>query len=210
MMGPKAYRFLPVALIITIGLHVRLPCPAQNSREPQYVGIPSASMNYFAASQQDSMWCWAASIQMVLNYYRVRIEQQQIVARTYGGHLPNQGADIYAMTANLNNWSIDNLGRYYIVMASVNFGAPTPAFLLAELSQQRPMIIGYRTGPQSSHAVVVTAASYTQSPYGPIIQSVVVRDPWPSPKNVQTRGRVEYPWASLANQINAHWYISVQ
>jgi len=63
------------------------------AQQATYVGIPSNSMNYYAAGQNNSQWCWAASIQMVLNGYGVNINQEQIVARTYGidpyGNLPN-------------------------------------------------------------------------------------------------------------------------
>ena len=179
----------------------------------QYVGIPSAQMDYFTASQKNSQWCWAASIQMVLNYYGIAISQEQIVARTYGtdpfGNLPNWAGSFEAITANLNNWSVDNMGRPYTVMASLNWGAPTPIILLQELSEGRPVIMGYRSGPNSGHAVVITAASFLPSPQGPIIQTVVVRDPWPSPQNIAYRGRVEYPGADLAYLMQAYWYIRV-
>jgi len=176
--------------------------------QPQYVGISSSQMNYYASAQRNSQWCWAASIQMVLNYYGVAISQEQIVARTYGtdpyGHLPNWAGSIEAITKNLNNWNIDNYGTPYIVMASLNWGAPTPAVLVQELSNGRPVIIGY-----SGHAVVVTAVSFVNSYRGPIIQSIVVRDPWPSQKNVLNSGRVEHPALNLASHIMSYWYIRV-
>jgi hypothetical protein len=182
--------------------------------QPQYVGIPRNEFEFYAAAQQNSQWCWAASIQMVLNYYGVSIGQQQIVGRTYGtdpyGRLPNWSGSFQAITANLNNWSIDNNGAPYVVQASVYPGAPTPAYLLRELQDKHPVMIGYASGPQSGHAVVITAASYIPSPQGPMIQSLIVRDPWPSPANVQNRGRVEYPGAALAQYIQAHWYVRVQ
>jgi hypothetical protein len=179
-----------------------------------YVGIPSNIMNYFVADQKNSNWCWAASIQMVLNYYGVSITQPQIVARTYGlnpnGPLPNWTGSFSAITANLNNWNVDNLGKPYTVAASLNWGAPTPAVLLQELSQGRPVIVGYKSGPNSGHAVVITAANYDMSPMGPIIQSVVARDPWPSPQNIANNGRVEYPGIQIASLMQAYWYIRVQ
>lgn len=151
---------------------------------------------------------------MVLNYYGVAISQEQIVGRTYGtdmyGNLPNQPGSFQAITANLNNLNIDNYGRRYHVSASVNRGAPTPAFLLQELQQGRPVIVGYRSGPNSGHAVVITAAKFRQSYNGPIIDSVVVRDPWPSAQNARTRGRVEYPGSQLASIMQAYWYVRVQ
>lgn len=200
-------------LVLSFGSMAQHAPPQQNYQQPQYVGIPSAQMNFVAAAQNNSQWCWAASIQMVLNYYGVNISQEQIVARTYGmdpyGNLPNWAGSFQAVTSNLNNWNDDNFGRQYSVRASLNWGAPTPAILLQELSQGRPVIVGYKSGPNSGHAVVITAASYTQSPNGPIIQSVIARDPWPSPQNIQTSGRVEYPGAQFASLMQAYWYIRV-
>jgi len=179
----------------------------------QYVGIPSAQFNYFSASQQMPQWCWAASIQMVLNYYGVSITQPQIVARTYGvdpfGNLPNWSGNFQAITANLNNWNFDNMGSQYSVSSSVYPGAPRPDVLVNELSNGHPIMIGYKSGPNSGHAVVITAVDFTPTPQGIRINSIVVRDPWPSPQNTASLGRVEYPGAILANKIQAHWYIRV-
>jgi hypothetical protein len=150
---------------------------------------------------------------MVLNYHGVNIAQQQIVGRTFGtdpfGNLPNWAGSFQVITANLNNWNVDNNGHPYVVRANMGMGAPIPAVLLDELSNGRPVIIGYQSGPNSAHAVVITAASYVPSPNGPMIQSLVVRDPFPTPANIQNRGRVEYPGAGLAQLIQAHWYVQV-
>lgn len=201
-------------LMLSLSSSAQYPYPQQNYQQAQHVGIHSAQMNFVAAAQRNSQWCWAASIQMVLNYYGVSISQEQIVTRTYGtdpyGNLPNWTGSFQAITANLNNWNVDNIGRSYSVMASLNWGAPTPAVLLQELSQGRPVIVGYSSGQNSGHAIVITAASYTQSPNGPIIQSIVARDPWPSPQNIQTSGRVEYPGAQIASLMQAYWYVRVQ
>ena len=200
-------------LAVSVNAFAQHYSPPYNSYQPQYVGIPSARMNFVAAAQENSQWCWAASIQMVLNYYGVSITQPQIVARTYGidpyGNLPDWPGSFQAITANLNNWSVDNTGRQYSVQASLNWGAPSPSILLQELSNGRPVIVGYRTGENSGHAVVITAASYTVSNNGPIIQSVVARDPWPSNENIRNAGRVEYTGGSIASLMQAYWYIRV-
>lgn len=194
-------------LIATLGVAT----PLANAQ--QYVGIPRHKMEYVTSDQRNSQWCWAASIQMILNYYGVNIAQEQIVARTYGmdpfGRLPNWGGNFQNITANLNNWNIDNFGRPYAVSARLGLGAPTPAILLEELSRGRPVMVAYSTGPNSGHAVIVTAASFTMSPAGPVIQSLVVRDPWPSAENIQNRGRVEYPGWVLAQRMQHFWYIRV-
>lgn len=205
---PKSFkRFALVFSLVFASLH-------SFSQQPIYVGIPRENFNYFASSQRNSNWCWAASMQMIFNYYGVNITQEQIVARSYGtdpnGNLPDWAGSFPVITANLNNWSIDNNGRSYIVAASLNWGAPTPAYLVQELSAQHPVLIGYQSGPNSGHAVVITACSYTESAYGPIIQTLIVRDPWPTPENAANKGRVEYSGANLAALIQAHWYIRIQ
>ena len=177
------------------------------------VGIPAAEMDFVSAAQGSSQWCWAAAIQMVLGYHGVGITQQQIVARSYGtdwrGNLPDWGGSYEVITRNLNNWNIDNYGQEYAVGAVLGWGAPSAAVMIEELRNGRPMIIGYQSSPVSGHAVVLTAATFSQTVYGPFIHSIVVRDPWPTPVNILNRGRVEYDGPSLASVIQAHWRISV-
>lgn len=203
-------RFLATCLAISTAL---APSPA-TAQIPVYTGIRTENFNFFASSQRNSNWCWAASIQMIFNYYGVSISQEQIVARSYGtdpyGNLPNWTGSTQLITANLNNWNIDNQGRAYAVNASMFPGPPSPAYLVRELDTGRPVLVGYVSGPGTGHAVVITACSYVPTPQGPIIQTLVVRDPWPSPQNVANLGRVEYPGSVLAQRIMAHWYVRVQ
>jgi hypothetical protein len=192
--------------------------PVQRSwaqdQQAVYVGIRSEAFNYFASPQHNSNWCWAASLQMIFNYYGVNITQEQIVSRSYGtdpnGALPNWTGSLQVITANLNNWNVDNSGRQYAVQAVFYQGAPNPVYLIQELSLQHPILIGYQSGPNSGHAVVITACSYIQTYNGPIIQSVVVRDPWPTEENAANSGRKEWRGLDLANLIQGHWYIMVQ
>ncbi len=183
-------------------------------QQPIYVGIKTNQFNFFASSQNNTNWCWAASLQMIFNYYGVSIDQNQIVARSYGtdefGNLPNWTGSFQLITANLNNWNIDNRGRQYSVTASLHWGAPTPIYLIQELTAGRPVLIGYKSGPNTGHAVVITACSYIQTMNYPVIQTIIVRDPYPNQQNVINLGRVEYPGLNLANLIQAHWYIRIQ
>ncbi|MGZ3753283.1 MAG: C39 family peptidase [Mucilaginibacter sp.] len=199
-----------IVIVLTFGILK----PSWGQQQPMYVGIPSESFNYFASSQHNSNWCWAASLQMIFNYYGVNITQEQIVARSYGvdpsGNLPNWTGNFEVITENLNNWSVDNNGRRYGVQAIFNQGAPTPIYLIQQLTLQHPVLIGYQSGPNSGHAVVITACSYIETYYGPVIQSIVVRDPWPSEENVANDGRVEHTGIDLARLIQAHWYILIE
>lgn len=177
----------------------------------QFAGIPREKMDFYASEQKNSQWCWAAAIQMVLNYYGVKIGQEEIVARTFGqdakGNLPDWSANSRYITRNLNATNFDHQGRLYVVKSSIGQGPPPAPVLLNELSRQRPVIVAYATGPQSGHMVVVTGARFETTPHGPLIQTLIVRDPWPSPENIAHRGRIEYPGADLASRIRHYWYI---
>jgi hypothetical protein len=204
-------KHLKIFAVCIIGFFIINDCYAQ---QPIYVGIPSNVFNYSSASQQKDQWCWAASIQMIFNYYGVNISQDQIVARSYGqdpatGELPDWPGSFQIITQNLNNWSVDNNGIPYTVGASLFWQAPSPVYLIQELTQQRPVLIAYMSGPNTQHAVVITGCSYIQTSNGPFIQTVIVRDPWPSQENILNKGRVEYPGINLANSITAHWYVRV-
>jgi len=199
-----------IIMIITLISSISLV----NAQQLLRVGVQSHFFHRFAINQYNSNWCWAASLQMIFNYYGINITQQQIVARTYGvsptGELPDWAGSVQAITANLNNWSIDASGRRYIVNALYQPGAPNPTFLINELSYGRPVLVGYHTGGNTGHAVVITACSYYNTPNGPYIQSIVVRDPYATPQTIQTSGRIEYNAAVLANNINSHWFITIK
>lgn len=179
-----------------------------------YVGLPSGKMNISYAEQNKSQWCWAASIQMILSCYGVSISQEEVVKRSYGsyedGKLPNWPGSFQTITANLNNWSIDDRGKFYKVTSSLGVGPPTPSILVEELQNQHPVLLAYMNTPNSGHAVVATGASYTPSYFGPVVQTVIVRDPLPSASNRATMGKVEYPGSYLASVITAYWFIRVE
>ncbi|WP_154658309.1 C39 family peptidase [Eisenibacter elegans] len=188
--------------------------PAVYAQQEVWVGLPSQDFNYFAAPQQRSQWCWAAAIQMVLNYYGIRINQEQIVARTYGqnpynGYIPDRAGSIEAIHQNLNYRGVDAQGRRYQVVATMGRGAPVPLTLIAELEAGHPVIIGYRTGLNQGHAVVLTAAAFRPTPNGPLIHQLVIRDPDPNPRNAAQHGRVVLSAKELADHIDVYWYVRV-
>ncbi|MEH2365176.1 papain-like cysteine protease family protein [Nostoc sp.] len=155
---------------------------------------------FFPAKQRDYQWCWAASIQMVLNYYNVNIQQEQIVHRTYGGRVSMPGS-FETITANLNNWSIDNGGRFYNVTALLCLGAPRPDILINELGKGQPIIIAYKPDQYNGHVSVVTGVDFSGLPQAPVIELVRLIDP--------NMGFVQYPGYGIAPLIDAHWYIKV-
>ena len=181
---------------------------------PQIVGIPSEAFDVTYSTQRNSQWCWAASIQMALQYHGIKTVQQDIVARTFGpnanGELPNRPGDLAAITANLNNFNVDRAGTTYQVEANFGEGPPPVALLLDELDRREPIIIGYSTGANTGHAVVITGARFQMTPQGPQVLTLIVRDPWPSDATRQSNGRIEYDAREFAPKIHGYWRIRVR
>jgi hypothetical protein len=178
---------------------------------PQYVGILTPNFNFVTAAQKLDEWCWAASASMILNWHGLPITQEMVVARTKGVLIDQPGSDQDISNA-LSGWAWSNDGQVRVIRSWTKPGAPPPQILIQELSQQHPILLTFISGPNSGHAVVITAASYFQTPNGPYIHSLVIRDPWPSPQNIANKGRVEIFERDLANflpLIRSNWLVSV-
>src|SRR6266851_6508931 len=138
---------------------------------PTYIGIPTPVADFVAAAQAQDMWCWAACIQMILNFYGIPITQDEIVTRVYRCPI-NEPATDDVISASLNGWGINAEGRGYVVQSHVGSGPPAAAVLTRELSNGRPVLLAFNSGTSIGHAVVITAASRI----GSIVSSVVYRD----------------------------------
>jgi|GEM_PF-1194728 len=172
-----------------------------------FVGIPKEKFDYVAASQHNGNWCWAATIQMVMNYYNIPVTQEDIVKKTFGtnryGELPDLPASHEVMTENLNA-----VGRLKKIQADLYYGVPETAYLIEQLKLERPVLISYETGEETEHAVIITGISYLETPYGPELQSIIVRDPWPGTEKQATLGRVEYG-PRFQSLITAYWDLRI-
>jgi hypothetical protein len=201
----QAIGILALGLVGVAWLAERVP---SSPPQPRYVGIPTDIFDVVAASQERDMWCWAASIQMLLNFYGVAITQEQIVSRVYGQPHNQPGTD-QAITASLNGWGISARGKRFVVQSCVAVGPPTPAVLFRELSQHRLILLTFNPGASIGHAVVLTSASAV----GRNVVSLVYRDPHPTPANIECRGRVELLTEELARFlpcVRSHWLVSVR
>src|SRR5258708_1227942 len=153
------------------------------------------------------MWCWGGSIKTILNSYGIPINQDQIVARVYGVPVNESGTDD-AISASLNGWGFDSGGRRVVVRSRVVPGPPPLALLIGQFAQQCPILVTFDQGSPSGHAGVITGISHI----GRGITSLVYRDPWPTPENCATRGRVELFGAGITpflSRVRSHWLVSV-
>lgn len=174
-------------------------------------GIPSSLFNMVAAAQQTDEWCWAASISMVLNYYGVPVSQQEIVRHVFGEVIVHAASD-EQISAALNSWAVAPNGQTMVIRSVRGVGPPPVAILLQELNQKHPIVLTFATGPSSGHCVVITGAGYVNSAYGPMVNELILRDPWPSVQNIANQGRVDLTLAAL-NQflpnVRSYFIVSV-
>lgn len=157
------------------------PPPIVQLRLGYYMaGLPAAEFEYFAAPrfngrQRQANWCWAAAVQMVLNYHGLLVTQEQVVARIYG-RLIDRPAQPQQVLEALSGWAPDVHGRFSAISASplVHSGAQ----IVGDLAWRQPLIVGL-AGQPVGHAYVLTAVYFRGSLAQPIIEGVVLRDPWP-------------------------------
>ncbi len=165
--------------------------------------------------QRRTNWCWAASIQMVLNYYDIPVSQEQVVSQMFGGYLPNATASSQQVLQAVNGWGITVYGQPKIIRAmnianlSVN---RKNKIIIDSLREDKPLIIGLapRSG-QTGHAYVLTAIKYYfPSKNSPeynnkkaVVDKVVLRDPWPlSPSKITMSGKEFFQRAFLCAKIS--------
>jgi hypothetical protein len=169
---------------------------------PNYfvAGIPTAEFEFFAApqflgKQRQSNWCWAACVQMVLNYHGLYVSQEQVVQRIYGTLIDRPAGPQQILNA-LSGWAPDVRGRYSAI--HTQYGVYSASDIVSNLSFKWPIIVGLQNPTlRIGHAYVLTAIYYSVDAYNnPIVHKVALRDPWP-----KSPSRQELSWQQfLARQ----------
>ena len=167
-------------------------------------GVPTEQFVFHTAPdvsgrQRQANWCWAAVIQMVLNWHDVYITQEEVVQRIYADQRDAPATLEQVITA-LHLTAPDARGRYSSVYAS---HTPTVQEIIDDLAYRWPLIVGL-TGDPIGHAYVVTGVYYhVDENSQPVIDSVVLRDPLPT-----SPSRQEMSWDEFLSR--AMWLIRVR
>ena len=148
------------------------------------VGVPSDQFTFFAAPsstgrQRNANWCWAACIQMVLNYHGLSVTQEEIVARVFGQTIDHTAGPAQILFA-LQGWAPDSRGgKSRIVARELTM---TQEGVLHDLEYRWPLVVGLKGKANATgHVYVLTAAYYRVDGNGtPVIYEVILRDPWPT------------------------------
>lgn len=161
-------------------------------------GIPSNQFEYYVAPtkqgrQRQNNWCWAACVQMVLNYHGLYVTQESIVARLFGA-LHDMPATRDGILSTLSGWAYDTRGKTSTIYAQPYVINNTQ--LINDLTNHWPLIVGFNGDP-IGHACVLTAVKYSMTQQKlPYVHRGIIRDPWPG--NVS---RQEYDWNILLKCI---------
>jgi len=172
-------------------------------------GIPSDQFEYFSSPNQNGRqrqanWCWAASVQMVLNYHGLYVQQERVVQRIYGG-LVDRPANANQILHALSGWAPDQRGRYSSIHA--NPYTISGSQIVRDLANRWPLIVGLRNpNGGTGHAVVLTAVYYSVGQSNePVFRSVIIRDPWPG-----SPSRQELSWNEFQSRLMfmTHVYVN--
>jgi hypothetical protein len=157
--------------------------------------------------QRQANWCWAACVQMVLNYHGLYVTQEQVVQRVFGQQV-DQGANEAQVLAALSGWAPDIRGRFSAITASPYVWDMA---LINDLAYKWPLIAMLRNDDgRSGHAYVLTALQFHNETYvtgylygrpiyaqRPVFDYVVLRDPWPNSESKQV-----WTWAKFRSHLD--------
>lgn len=119
--------------------------------------------------QYKENWCWAACLQMVLEYYGLEVSQSRIVERAYGDDydLTANGEDI---AAAVNGWY---LGGALVRATTERYKSAKT--LIDSMIKGTPLIMGLDERYSSTgHAYVLTHVFFTTDAYGNMTPSRVL------------------------------------
>src|ERR1035437_1788722 len=193
-------------------LLLMLPSGFAASEKAVTVGIPSAQFNFVSAVQLRTEWCWAASVQMVLNWYDIPVRQTDVVNRVYHKTV-DAAASENEITVALSGTAYDRTGHKVSLHAVRHHGTPPAELLIAELGHRRPMLMTLHSSRTMLHAVVVTSVEYIDSSQGVRITAMTLRDPNPTFHDRRTAGAVRVSGRELTqfvHAISSYYLVSVK
>ncbi len=179
-----------------------------------YSGIEREYITPIYSEQQNPEWCWAANVQLVLNYYGARVSQEDIIKRSFGVHnpydnLPKWDKEFKNITSRLNGWVIHyNKDRYFFHIKLV-YGSPSPELLLKELKNSSPVIFADSINADSVRPIVITAVGFLPGYYGPVIKELMVRDVMPNNPDNSKNQINKWKISDVSKNISAYWLINV-
>ena len=171
-------------------------------RPGEYIsGIPPARFELLSmpdtwGRQHKSNWCWAATLQMILRFHGVLVNQEDIVLRAYGDHR-DRPANSAEITRTVDNWQFVDAADNIWQVNALTQNEVTVSSVLEDLHYNQPVLVGLSAPPAETgavgHAYVLSAISYRLDSRGFVYPDTVqLRDPWPDNPSL-----VELPWSEF-------------
>jgi len=178
------------------------------------VSVGIDAKDFWLIGQNKTNWCWAAAIQMVLDYYKVDMSQEKIVERTFGksyyGELPNWAGSIQNISTNLNNWGVNRYNKPLKTNSIFLNHRPSPEDLVEYLTKKQPIILSYKSGYNTNHAIVIINCRYVKTTSGIQIIDFTAADPWKSVGNGYKGELMIYSYKEFYDLMNYYWLLSVK
>lgn len=130
-------------------------------------------------AQQTAVWCWAASLAMLFDYYGHPVQQSRIVSRYFLAPIPVTGPP-WILTQALNTTWTDDNGREFRVRSRITDRYTGSLFQVSDndvlnaLAADQPVFYA-----DATHAMILVQADYTATPFGPNVRAGWAIDPWP-------------------------------
>jgi len=166
------------------------------------LGLPSDQFKDVYANQRKSNWCWAACVQMVMNYQGIKIEQEEIVMKTFGS-LVDQPAYVPDMIKAITGWAPSVDGHKNFIFCD-NLNSLSFKELYESLNRGKPFIVGLRNLSDGvGHAYVLTAVTFKMKGVERVPDKVILRNPWPfmTPSVNKELSKEEWTWEAFQNRL---------
>ncbi|HEX6983147.1 MAG TPA: papain-like cysteine protease family protein [Balneolaceae bacterium] len=190
---------LSFLFMVTLSNQVSSQSIQQLGHNYYLAGIPTHEFDAWAAerqkgNQRQANWCWAACVQMVLNYHGLYVTQEQVVARIYG-RLIDKPANQWQIKRALSGWAFNVRGRVSNIYSQMGFSSANE--IVRSLTYKWPLIVGLKNPNRNiGHAYVLTAIYYSTDQFNNAIPyKVTLRDPMPG-----TDGKVEMSWQEFSRR----------
>jgi hypothetical protein len=133
------------------------------------------------AEQENTQWCWAASIHNILKYHGIEKAQNLLVACELGQvenwFSPNQSVTIKQIAGFLNSFNILNFNVNYKLIP-LYCSRIMDNIIIAEIENNRPILYLFNNNGLG-HVSVVVGADYYEEQTNKIIDTLYFFDPWP-------------------------------
>jgi len=173
----------------------------QETKDGRIVASVDDYMSQCYFYQEQSNWCWAAALQMVLAYHNVRMSQRAIVKRAFL-KAENRAASIKEMVN-----SIDGLHKRNKVISCNSMTILNMQDLIGEISDGYPLVVGMEYEGRQ-HAMVLVQILFQKDGQheGKINPTeVVLLDP--SRRYLRTR---KFPFPQFCREINMALQVRVK